>query len=128
MLLEKLKELWRRIIFNIAVSNSDEHLHNHTFILIAKGCILSTAYDINASIDKDGLALNIDMENNVLDLELVKSVGEYFQLDNEQMDTIIEEVLVSVGKWKKIANEIGISRAEQDLMAAVFMDASDCRC
>lgn len=119
---ENLEQLWRRIVFNIVVSNTDDHLRNHGFILTSKGWILSPAYDINPSIDKEGLALNIDMENNALDLELAKSVGEYFRLDNEQMNTIIEEVLESVGKWKKIAGEIGISRAEQELMASAFMN------
>ncbi|MCM4164570.1 MULTISPECIES: type II toxin-antitoxin system HipA family toxin [unclassified Arenibacter] len=119
---KNLHQLWRRIVFNIAVSNTDDHLRNHGFILTSKGWILSPAYDINPSIDKDGLALNIDMENNVLDLELAKRVGEYFRLDDKQMDTIIEEVMASVSQWKKIADEIGIPRAEQELMAAAFMD------
>ncbi|TQO37593.1 serine/threonine-protein kinase HipA [Arenibacter algicola] len=117
-----LHQLWRRIVFNIAVSNTDDHLQNHGFILTSKGWKLSPAYDINPSIDKDGLALNIDMDNNALDLELAKSVGEYFRLDDKKMDTIIEEVMASVSQWKKIANEIGIPRAEQELMAAAFMD------
>ncbi|PKA99669.1 serine/threonine-protein kinase HipA [Flavobacteriaceae bacterium MAR_2009_75] len=119
---KNLHQLWRRIVFNITVSNTDDHLRNHGFILKSKGWILSPAYDINPSIDKDGLALNIDMENNSLDLELAKSVGEYFRLDDKQMDTIIEEVLETVVQWKMIANEIGIPRAEQELMAAAFMD------
>ena len=62
------------------------------------------------------------MDSNALDLELVKSVGEYFRLNNEQMDAIIEEVLDAVSQWKKIANKLGISRAEQELMAAAFVD------
>jgi len=119
---KNLSQLWRRIVFNIAVSNADDHLRNHGFILTAKGWILSPAYDMNPSIAKDGLALNIDMENNALDLELAKSVGEYFRLDNKQMDNIIKEVLNSVRQWKTMADKIGISRGEQELMAAAFMD------
>ena len=119
---ENLNQLWRRIVFNITISNTDDHLRNHGFILTEKGWVLSPAYDINPSIDKDGLALNIDMDNNALDLELAKSVGEYFRLDTEQMDLIIEEVLHSVAQWKKIADEIGISRLEQELMTAAFID------
>lgn len=119
---KNLHQLWRRMVFNIAVSNTDDHLRNHGFILTPKGWILSPAYDINPSIDKDGLALNIDMENNSLDLELAKSVGEYFRLDDKQIDSIIKEVLNSVAQWKRIANEIGIPRVEQELMAAAFRD------
>lgn len=119
---ENLNQLWRRIVFNIAISNTDDHLRNHGFVLTSKGWILSPAYDINPSIDKDGLALNIDMDNNALDLELAKSVGEYFRLDKKQMEVIIEEVLDSVRQWRTIADKIGIFRTEQELMAGAFMD------
>ena len=115
-----MHQLWRRIVFNIAVSNTDDHLRNHGFLLTELGWVLSPAYDINPSIDKDGLAINIDMDNNALDMELAKSVGEFFRLDNKQMETIIEEVLSSVSQWKAIANRLGISRAEQELMTGAF--------
>ena len=115
-----LRQLWRRIIFNITISNTDDHLRNHGFILSEKGWRLSSAYDLNPSIDKSGLALNIDMDNNMLDYNLAKSVGVFFRLKEKEMDQIIEEVRVAVGKWRNIATEIGISRAEQELMAPAF--------
>ncbi|MFH6959587.1 type II toxin-antitoxin system HipA family toxin [Flavobacterium aquidurense] len=118
---ENLHQLWRRIIFNIAISNTDDHLRNHGFILTKEGWILSPAYDLNPSIDKDGLALNIDMNNNALDFELVKSVGEYFRLNTVQMENIIQEVIQVTTNWKKIATEIGISRAEIELMTKAFI-------
>ncbi|TDQ77938.1 type II toxin-antitoxin system HipA family toxin [Sphingobacterium yanglingense] len=117
---ENLAQLWRRISFNIAVSNTDDHLRNHGFILNDEGWQLSPAYDLNPSIDKDGLALNIDMHNNALDFELAKSVGEYFRLNDCQMESIIGEVLTAVKDWESIAKEIGISRAEQELMRSAF--------
>jgi serine/threonine-protein kinase HipA len=115
-----LGQLWRRIVFNIAISNTDDHLRNHGFILTNDGWILSPAYDINPSIEKDGLALNIDAENNALDFELAKSVGGYFQLSDSSMDTIIHEVKTVVGSWEKIAQKIGISRSEMEMMASAF--------
>lgn len=115
-----LHQLWRRIIFNIAISNTDDHLRNHGFILTKEGWILSPAYDLNPSIDKDGLALNIDTDNNALDFDLAKSVGEYFRLNNSQMEVIIQEVLEVISKWKTFANEIGIPRSEQELMEKAF--------
>lgn len=117
---ENLAQLWRRIIFNIAISNTDDHLRNHGFLLTNEGWILSPAYDLNPSIDKDGLALNIDMDNNDLDFELAKSVGEYFRLTPKEMDEIIREVTTVVKNWKNMAKQIGISRAEQELMAGAF--------
>lgn len=117
---ENLHQLWRRIVFNIAISNTDDHLRNHGFILTNEGWILSPAYDLNPSIDKNGLALNIDMDNNELDLELAKSVGHFFRLDEKQMNQIIYEVLDSVDSWQNIAVRMGISKKEQDLMSNAF--------
>ena len=117
---QDLKQLWRRIVFYMAVSNTDDHLRNHGFILTNQGWILSPAFDINPSVDKEGLALNIDTQNNALDFELAKSVGEYFQLSDTEMNTIITEVKMAVSGWENIAREIGISRAEQELMRAAF--------
>ncbi len=117
---EDLLQLWRRIVFNILISNTDDHLRNHGFILTNKGWRLSPAFDINPSIDKVGLALNIDMDNNSPDIDLVKSVGVYFRLGKKEMDNIIDEVKSGISGWKKIATEIGIPRNEQMLMAAAF--------
>jgi len=115
-----LHQLWRRIIFNISISNTDDHLRNHGFILKEKGWGLSPAYDINPSIDKDGLSLNIDMDDNALSIDLVKSVGKFFRLSEPGMDKIIDEVLSTVSNWKIVAQKIGISRKEQELMAGAF--------
>lgn len=118
--MEDLSQLWKRIVFNIAISNTDDHLRNHGFILTNEGWRLSPAYDINPSIDKEGLALNIDNDDNSLDIELAKSVGKYFQLSGELMEIIIKQVNKATTKWKVIANETGISRAEQELMDPAF--------
>ena len=117
---ENLEQLWRRIVFNVAISNTDDHLRNHGFILTNKGWILSPAYDLNPSIDKDGLALNIDMDNNALVFDLAKSVGVFFRLENEQMNRIIGEVITVVKTWKEVAKAIGISNKEQTIMAKAF--------
>jgi serine/threonine-protein kinase HipA len=70
-----LRQLWRRIVFNIMISNTDDHMRNHGFILQNNGWRLSPAFDLNPSIDKKGLSINIDMENNAMDLNLAKRVG-----------------------------------------------------
>lgn len=115
-----LHQLWRRIVFNIAISNTDDHLRNHGFILTKEGWKLSPAFDINPSTDKNGLALNIDADTNALDIELARSVGSYFQLSVKEMDAIINKIKEAVGSWKEVAQRIGISRAEQEMMAPAF--------
>jgi serine/threonine-protein kinase HipA len=117
---EDLHQLWRRMVFNILISNTDDHLRNHGFILTNKGWRLSPAFDINPSIDKVGLSLNIDMDNNALDIDLARNVGAYFRLGKKEMDITIDEVKSGISGWKKIATEIGIPRSEQTLIAAAF--------
>lgn len=117
---EDLHQLWRRIIFNMSISNTDDHLRNHGFILTQAGWRLSPAYDLNPSTDKTGLGLNIDLYNNAQDLELAYSVGPYFQLDRQQMESIVAEVNGAVADWEKIAAGIGISRSERELMGPAF--------
>ncbi len=115
-----LHQLWRRIVFYVAISNTDDHLRNHGFIINNNEWRLSPAYDINPSIEKNGLSITIDGIDNSLDIELVKSVGEYFQLDSSQMNVIIDEVKSSVLKWRIIATKLRIPNSEQELMSNAF--------
>lgn len=115
-----LHKLWRRIVFNIAISNTDDHLRNHGFILKEKGWELSPAYDLNPSINKEGLSLNIDTDDNVLDFEIAINVGEYFNLSETEMQTILNEVLSTTKKWESVARRIGIKNSEIEIMAGAF--------
>lgn len=117
---EDLEELWRRIVFNICVTNTDDHLRNHGFMLTEGGWRLSPAYDINPIETGTGLKLNISDEDNALDLDLAMEVSEFFRLPKERAGIIMEEVKAAVRKWKVIADKYGISRAEQELKALAF--------
>ena len=75
---EDLAQLWRRIVFYIAISNSDDHLRNHGFIYNQKGWLLSPAYDINPVTTANGLHLNVTDSDNVLDYELAMEVIDFF--------------------------------------------------
>lgn len=115
-----LTELWRRIVFNIFISNTDDHLRNHGFILTEKGWILSPAFDINPNEDGTGLSLNISLDDNSLNLDVPLEVIEYFRLKKESALKIIEKIRQSVRNWRKVANKYQLSRSEQELMAMVF--------
>jgi serine/threonine-protein kinase HipA len=115
-----MHELWRRIVFSICVSNTDDHLRNHGFILQPDGWKLSPAYDINPDPTGAGLSLNISEADNSLSLELAMEVASFFRLDHAQAVSIIEEVKQAVSLWREIATEIGISRAEQNIMKNAF--------
>jgi len=115
-----LAQLWRRIVFNIAVSNTDDHLRNHGFIYSNGGWLLSPAYDINPVTPANGLHLNISDDDNSLSYELAMEVIAFFQLTKSQAEQIKEEVLVSVSQWGSVANVLKISRSEQQQMADAF--------
>ncbi len=115
-----LAQLWRRMVFNIAVSNTDDHLRNHGFIFQKGGWVLSPAYDINPVTPANGLHLNITENDNSLNYDLALEVIEYFQLDHSEAEAIKSQVLDSVSNWQEVATRVGISRSEQQLMAAAF--------
>lgn len=115
-----LAQLWRRIVFNIAISNTDDHLRNHGFIYKNNGWTLSPAYDLNPTLFSQGLHLNITDNDNRLDYQLAFEVADFFQLPQAQARTIYDEVMVTVKQWKAIATEIGISRTEQERMKFAF--------
>ncbi|WP_447769303.1 hypothetical protein [Sphingobacterium faecium] len=64
--------------------------------------------------------MHFELNNNALDFDLAKSVGEFFRLNQNQMDIIIGEILESVSQWENLADKIGISRAEKELMSRAF--------
>ncbi|HAZ11685.1 MAG: toxin HipA [Bdellovibrionales bacterium GWA2_49_15] len=115
-----LEELWKRIVFSIAVSNSDDHLRNHGFLLTQDGWILSPAYDINPNEMATGLSLNISLESNALDYDLAKSVAKDFRLSSAKANEIIAAVKTEVALWKGLANKYGIGRPEQERMQKAF--------
>lgn len=115
-----LLELWRRIVFSVGVSNTDDHLRNHGFILTRKGWILSPAYDINPNESGTGLSLNISENDNSLDYELCLSIAEYFRWNLKDAKTYVAIVKKEISSWHKIANELKISNNEQNLMEQAF--------
>ena len=118
-----LEELWRRIVFSICVSNTDDHLRNHGFILTSTGWRLSPAYDINPVETGGGLKLNISENDNSLSLELALDVATYFRLNREKAVEIIDKVQKAVQPWRTIAARYNISRGEQALKANAFRHA-----
>jgi serine/threonine-protein kinase HipA len=85
-----LEELWRRIVFSICVSNTDDHLRNHGFLLTDTGWVLSPAYDINPNESGRGLSLNISENDNSLEFDLAREVAPYFRLNESKAEEIIE--------------------------------------
>jgi serine/threonine-protein kinase HipA len=116
-----LRELWTRMVFNMLVSNADDHLRNHGFILVpGKGWRLSEAYDMNPVPDAQGLKLNVSEVDNAIDLDLARSQAPYFRLRKKDADEIIANCQSVVRQWPTLAAKLRISAREQDRMAAAF--------
>lgn len=117
---QDLEELWRRIVFNICITNADDHLRNHGFLLTPTGWTLSPAYDMNPIETGTGLTLNIDENDNSLDIELTLKVAPYFRVETVKAKRIITQIQTVVADWKSVATKIGIPRMEQAFMERAF--------
>lgn len=117
---QDLEQLWRRIVFYVCVSNTDDHLRNHGFMLNDEGWVLSPAYDMNPEIKGGGLALNISKDDNSLDLDLVLDVAHHFRIKDERAKAIIQDVKSAVKKWTIAAKKLSIPSHEINLMKRAF--------
>jgi serine/threonine-protein kinase HipA len=115
-----LEELWKRMVFNITIKNTDDHLRNHGFLLTPKGWRLSPAYDINPMPDGNGLTLNISEDDNSLLPELAIEVSPYFRIQKATADKLVKKIMNTVSRWREEASLLKITKAEQERMAAAF--------
>ena len=116
-----LEQLWRRILFSICVSNTDDHLRNHGFILTNKGLILSPAYDINPNPKGYGLNLNIDEQDNRLEKDIILRVAPFFRLTQTKATQIAREIEQVVESWRMEAEKLNISKSEIEQMSPAFL-------
>lgn len=119
-----MHELWRRIVFNVLISNTDDHLRNHAFLYTGPdGWRLAPAYDLNpvpTDIKPRILTTAIDLDDGSASLDLAMSVVGYFELDEGKARVIAAEVGKAVTTWREEAARLGLSQAEIDRMASAF--------
>ncbi|MGE4239728.1 type II toxin-antitoxin system HipA family toxin [Ramlibacter sp.] len=115
-----LRQLYRRVAFNVAVGNRDDHLRNHGFLLGQAGWRLAPAFDVNASPDKAHHVLNIDDVDDRPSLESVLETSEFYGVDEVAAAVVVEEIAGVVDDWRAIAAQTGLSRADAELMQPAF--------
>jgi serine/threonine-protein kinase HipA len=115
-----LHQLFRRVAFNVAVGNRDDHLRNHGFLLGKDGWRLSPAFDVNPNIDKAEHVLNIDDTDNRPSLATVLTTAEFYGLTIDRGAAIVEDVISAVDGWRDQARKVGISGADVEVTAAAF--------
>lgn len=120
-----LQELWKRIVFNMAISNTDDHLRNHGFLLSKSGWRLSPMYDTNPVPYGDTLSLNVSETDNSISIDLALESAKYYELSNDGAIEISNSILSTVKEnWEKLAVTYGISRNEIEYMRPAFYVAS----
>jgi len=117
---EDLAQLFRRVVFNVAVGNRDDHLRNHGFILQRRGWRLAPAFDINPSIDKAAHVLNLDEADNRPSLDTVLATASYYRLSANQAQQVVKEVVAVVATWRQVAQRAKLAAAEIELVASAF--------
>jgi serine/threonine-protein kinase HipA len=115
-----LRELWLRVAFNLLVSNTDDHLRNHGFILETDGWRLAPAYDVNSNIEKSAHTLAIDERDTSPDLQLALDTAAYYLLKPAEACQLLDSIAATVKSWSKVAKRLRIPRAEIELMTGAF--------
>ena len=116
-----LIELWKRIVFYMAVSNTDDHLRNHAFIFAENGWRLSPLYDVNPVPYGDELSLNVDEEDNSINIDLAIQTAVRFGISEADAMTYAKNILSLVQEnWEKRATAYGLSRRLIEEMRPAF--------
>lgn len=118
---EDLIELWKRLVFNMAVSNTDDHLRNHAFILKKSGWALSPLYDVNPVPYGDELSLNVDENDNSISIPLAIETAYHFGIKESDAINMAKEITDTVkNNWEELAKKYGIPRGSIEDMRPAF--------
>jgi len=118
---QDLKELWKRIVFNMAVSNTDDHLRNHGFLLIGNGWTLSPMYDVNPNIYGRELSMNVSATDNLMSFELALETAGFYNINYQDAKGIVADIQETVStNWRKIAGKYGLSKNAVSRMEPAF--------
>lgn len=119
-----MEQLWRRVVFNVLISNTDDHLRNHGFLYERRrGWRLSPAYDMNPTPTEIGprvLSTAIDFDDPSASLDTAMSVSEDFRLSPEKAKKTARNIAGATTRWRKVASDLGLSKRETDRMASAF--------
>lgn len=121
---DDIRQLWKRIVFNVLISNTDDHLRNHGFLYAGPtGWRLSPAYDLNpvpVDVKPRILTMAVDEEDNTASLTLALNVAGYFELEGRAAHRIAAEIGKAVSDWRAEAARHGLSNVEIERMASAF--------
>ena len=118
---KELGQLFRRMVFDIAVSNQDDHLRNHGFILENNKWMLAPSYDMNAVYNADYLSMYIDTDDGRRSFDKAMNTAEFYHVSKDNAKDIIYDITQVVAEsWQSLASKYGIKEAEKKRMAPAF--------
>ena len=115
-----LAQLFRRMVFNVMVSNRDDHLRNHGFLRERHGWRLSPAFDVNPNPEKFEHSLALDDRASAPDLAVALSTYPFYRLREGTAMEVADEIRRSVADWRAVARDLGIAATEIAQMAPAF--------
>jgi len=123
---QDLLELWRRMVFAVLASNTDDHLRNHGFLHAGgDSWNLSPAFDLNpnpSSGEKDLHTAITDFDTRATIKNLIDVAG-FFRLDDKGAINVLAEVVEAVSSWALVARQYGITQSEISFMESAFVHA-----
>jgi serine/threonine-protein kinase HipA len=122
---QDVRQLWRRLVFNLLITNVDDHLQNHGFLHVDGGLWrLAPAFDINPFPDKDRESKTwlSEQDGPITDVQMLMARASYFALDDEQALAVLGEVYAAVSNWRQVARSpaVGLRAADLDDFALAF--------
>ncbi|MGZ8131750.1 type II toxin-antitoxin system HipA family toxin [Bordetella bronchiseptica] len=122
---EDVRQLWRRLVLNLLITNVDDHLQNHGFLHVEHGLWrLAPAFDINPFPDKDRESKTwlSGQDGPITDVRMLLARAPYFALDKAQALAVLGEVHAAVANWRRVAlsAEVGMRTADLDDFATAF--------
>ena len=122
----ELHQLWKRLVFNMLISNTDDHLRNHGFILADNHWRLSPLYDVNPIPYGNHLSLTVDGNNDMIDLSIALDTAPFYDLPRDDAEKYISwSASIITRSWKKIALHYGAPRKAIEYMKAAFLSAKE---
>lgn len=118
-----LEQLFRRVAFNVAIGNRDDHLRNHGFLLNPTGWRLAPAFDLNPNTERADHVLNIDESDNRPSLATVIETSEWYVGSKDRGRVVVTEILHETRRWRQAAQALKIARADIELTATAFAES-----
>ena len=115
------KELWKRLVFNLLISNTDDHLRNHGFLLTDGGWTLSPLYDVNPIPYGHELSLNITYDDAEMSLDSAMETASLYEITKSEAERIIETMAQRIVQdWQALAKKYHIKNAATERMRPAF--------